>query len=98
MSSRLLLTLVAVSGVLGTLLARTVTTNQSGRTFTNIRVTSFDAQGGDSGGAVLYNSEARGVVQARGPYPNSTSPSRMFYGHVQTALSRLALDNVVGVG
>lgn len=82
----------------GTLLAKNVTVNQAGRTFTNIRVVSFDAKGGDSGGSVLYNSEARGIVQARGPYPYSTSPSRMFYGHIQPALSRLLLDNVVGVG
>lgn len=84
----------------GTLIAKgvTLTDATTGQKFANMRVVSFDAKGGDSGGSVLKDSEARGIVQGRGRYPYTTSPFRMNYNHIEIALQRLQLDNVLGVG
>jgi hypothetical protein len=82
--------------VCGVLLSRGITVTSEGRTLTNVRVASYTPnQGGDSGGSVLHNSEAKGLNSGTVVFNGAT---RSAYAHISLALSQLALTNVVGVG
>ena len=81
--------------VCGVLLSRGITVNQEGRVLTNVRVASYPNQGGDSGGSVLNNSEAKGVNMCTVVFNGVT---RACYAHISIALSQLGLNDVSGVG
>ena len=78
----------------GTLLTRGYLSRTRGNSFPSQRLTSFPAVGGDSGGSVLLNSQAKGIVRCRAFYKNRW---RMCYGHIDTALAKLGLTDVNGV-
>lgn len=87
----------AVSGgeKCGTIMTKTFQgTNNQGITIKNMRIATFDAIPGDSGGSVLNNSQAKGIVSCR---VNYSSAWRMCYTHIQYNLSGLAVTDVVGV-
>lgn len=79
----------------GTIMTRTVTaTNDQGITLHNIRIATFDAIPGDSGGSVLDGSTAKGIVSCRVTYSGA---SRMCYTHIQYDLQGLGVTDVYGV-
>jgi hypothetical protein len=59
-----------------------------------MRYASFDAKPGDSGGSVLNNSEAKGIVSCRVVYNGA---SRLCYTHIQYNVSGLGITDVYGV-
>jgi hypothetical protein len=87
----------AVSGgeKCGTITSRTYQgTNDQGITVKNLRIASFDGIPGDSGGSVLNDSQAKGIVSCR---TNTQGPWRMCYTHIQYDLQGLAVTDVYGV-
>jgi hypothetical protein len=78
----------------GTLLVRSSSGTMDGIPLRGLRIASFDAKEGDSGGSVLFNSEAKGVVSCRTNYNGAW---RMCYQHVHTALQYTGLTDVEGV-
>ena len=68
--------------------------NDDGILIKNMRYASFDAINGDSGGSVLNNSEAKGIVSCRVTYNGAV---RMCYTHIGYNLSGLAVTEVYGV-
>lgn len=82
--------------VCGVLLSRGITVNSEGRILTDVRVASYSPnQGGDSGGSVLFGSEARGLNSGIVMFNGAT---RSVFAHISIAISQLGLTNVVGVG
>jgi hypothetical protein len=79
----------------GTIMTRTFQgADASGFVLKNMRIATFDAIPGDSGGSVLNNSQAKGIVSCRVPYSGA---SRMCYTHIQYNLSGLGITDVYGV-
>jgi hypothetical protein len=79
--------------VCGTLMSRSFTATIEGYPLRYLRIASFPARGGDSGGSVLLDITAKGIVSCNTYYNNAT---RMCYQHVHTALDYLGLTNVEG--
>ncbi|HVF04287.1 MAG TPA: S1 family peptidase [Frankiaceae bacterium] len=78
----------------GTLMSKAISYTKNGMTFSGLRQATFQSNGGDSGGSVLNNSTAKGVVSGNATYSDGTV--RMLYPHVHTCLQRLGLTDVVG--
>ncbi|HEV2891611.1 MAG TPA: hypothetical protein VGX28_14655 [Frankiaceae bacterium] len=79
--------------VCGTLLSRSHAETIEGIPLRYLRIASFNAREGDSGGSVLQDSTAKGIVSCSTYY---NSAWRMCYQHVHTALGYLGLTNVEG--